>query len=377
MGGSRARHVVLALIAVLAGAGAAHAAVAPSPSSGSACPAPNDTNHLVADATKPGVIDLLFFNAKGARVSFYECVGERLERIAARRVPADTAADDAGRRHDVVLRPARTELRRVRHAARRHARVRHLQRAHRVVCQPLPAQRPAPRATRLPAARARRRPLGDRRDPAAALRHAAGRPPDLPHARLPGRCDDRQPPLSHERARALARRAARARSARTDGLGRRRRRGRRPARAAAGRARDGRLDDAGHRQLPRRRARRRRHRPQRRAAGQRHQPRRLLAAARGVADQAPAPARDGHVDRRRHRRATDSGRHRRSTAVLRRGLDERLCAPRAPRHAVLPARRPRPRRLAHATRAALRAARGDHRMPSTWRSSAPRRTCAP
>jgi hypothetical protein len=82
--------VIVVLLAALIGAGAAHAAAAGPPTSGSACPALNDTNHLVADATKPGVIDLLFFNAKGARVSFYECVGERLERIAARRVPADT-----------------------------------------------------------------------------------------------------------------------------------------------------------------------------------------------------------------------------------------------------------------------------------------------
>ena len=210
------------------GTGAAHAAVAPSPSSGSACPAPNDTNHLVADATKPGVIDLLFFNAKGARVVFYECVGERLERIAARRVPAET--------QPTMLAAAATWScdRLVRSFA-----------AFATLPDGTPALgtysvRTASCANRFALSVPRRvRPGGLLRVRVADRWGIGGIRPQLcVTAAVPlaatcrtlafqRRGDHRQPPLSHERARPLARRAARARSARADRVGRRRRRGRR------------------------------------------------------------------------------------------------------------------------------------------------------
>ena len=41
------------------------------------------TNFLAADATKPGVIDLHFFGAKGERVFFFECVDGELRELAA------------------------------------------------------------------------------------------------------------------------------------------------------------------------------------------------------------------------------------------------------------------------------------------------------
>ena len=44
--------------------------------------------HLVADATHPGLIDLIFYNAQGSRVVFFECIGDGLKRITSIRAPA-------------------------------------------------------------------------------------------------------------------------------------------------------------------------------------------------------------------------------------------------------------------------------------------------
>ncbi len=57
-----------AAVAVLPAAGA-HAAALANP-----CAKPAVTNFLGADATKPGVVDLYFFHAEGAPVTYYECV---------------------------------------------------------------------------------------------------------------------------------------------------------------------------------------------------------------------------------------------------------------------------------------------------------------
>ena len=87
---SRGRRVALAAIAAVACGGVAHAA-APKAPPVDPCAAPSDSNYLVADATKPGMVDLVFYNAKGARVVFFECVGDRLKRLGAKRA-ADAAA---------------------------------------------------------------------------------------------------------------------------------------------------------------------------------------------------------------------------------------------------------------------------------------------
>ena len=86
---SRGRRVALAAIAAVACGGVAHAA-APKAPPVDPCAAPSDSNYLVADATKPGMVDLVFYNAKGARVVFFECVGDRLKRLGAKRA-ADAA----------------------------------------------------------------------------------------------------------------------------------------------------------------------------------------------------------------------------------------------------------------------------------------------
>jgi len=86
----RGWRVAVAAIAAVACGGVAHAAV-PNPPPVDPCATPSDSNYLVADATKPGTIDLVFYNAKGGRVVFFECVGDRLKRLGAKR--AATAAD--------------------------------------------------------------------------------------------------------------------------------------------------------------------------------------------------------------------------------------------------------------------------------------------
>jgi lysophospholipase L1-like esterase len=55
----------------------APAAVAP-PLPTTGCNVGPVTNFLAADATKPGVIDLIFFGARGTTVEFFECAADRL-----------------------------------------------------------------------------------------------------------------------------------------------------------------------------------------------------------------------------------------------------------------------------------------------------------
>ncbi len=91
------RVALAAVAAVACGGGFAHAA-APKAPPVDPCATPTDSNYLVADATKPGTIDLLFYNAKGARVVFFECVGDRLKRLGARRAAPEvgpTTFEDA------------------------------------------------------------------------------------------------------------------------------------------------------------------------------------------------------------------------------------------------------------------------------------------
>ncbi|HEX8156430.1 MAG TPA: hypothetical protein VF526_03490 [Solirubrobacteraceae bacterium] len=78
------RYVVGAAVTcgVLLG-GVAQADVAPPPAD--ACAIQAQTNHLVADATHSGVISLYFHDAGGRRVLYWECIGDRLVRLGARK----------------------------------------------------------------------------------------------------------------------------------------------------------------------------------------------------------------------------------------------------------------------------------------------------
>lgn len=85
---SRARRLLLTAITALACGGVAHAASPPGPPPVDPCDTPSSSNYLVADATHPGLIDLIFYNAKGSRVVFFECIGDGLRRITSKRAPA-------------------------------------------------------------------------------------------------------------------------------------------------------------------------------------------------------------------------------------------------------------------------------------------------
>src|SRR4051794_36534629 len=85
---SSRRRIVLAAIAVAACGGVAQAASPPGPPPVDPCGTPSTSNYLVADATHPGLIDLIFYNAQGSRVVFFECIGDGLRRITSTRAPA-------------------------------------------------------------------------------------------------------------------------------------------------------------------------------------------------------------------------------------------------------------------------------------------------
>jgi hypothetical protein len=85
---SSRRRVFAALLAVAACSGVAHAASPPGPPPVDPCATASLSNHLVADATHPGLIDLIFYNAQGSRVVFFECIGDGLKRITSIRAPA-------------------------------------------------------------------------------------------------------------------------------------------------------------------------------------------------------------------------------------------------------------------------------------------------
>lgn len=88
---SRWSNAALATLVALAGSGVAHAAGVHAPPI-DPCATPTNSNYLVADATHTGTIDLVFYNASYARVVFFECVGDRLKRLGAKRAdPANPA----------------------------------------------------------------------------------------------------------------------------------------------------------------------------------------------------------------------------------------------------------------------------------------------
>ncbi len=82
--GRRHRARVVALLALLAGlAATVLVSLAPPTLAAGAnpCLAPHVTNFLGADATHAGVIDLYFFHGGPGRVTYYECVGQRAQRL--------------------------------------------------------------------------------------------------------------------------------------------------------------------------------------------------------------------------------------------------------------------------------------------------------
>ena len=122
------------------------------PPAASGCDVGPITNFLAADATQAGVISLIFFGAQGTPVEFFECVDDTLTPLGT----LGGAPDErhrAARRHDVGLRAPVAQFRRARHAARRHARRRRLQRAHGLLREPLRGsrRRAASRRARSPA----------------------------------------------------------------------------------------------------------------------------------------------------------------------------------------------------------------------------------
>src|SRR4051794_857254 len=66
-------------VALACAGGGAPAAVAAE----NLCVNPPVTNFLAADATRPGVIDLIFFHGEDSTVTYFECVGERIHRLGA------------------------------------------------------------------------------------------------------------------------------------------------------------------------------------------------------------------------------------------------------------------------------------------------------
>lgn len=78
------------LLAVLSAPARAQApALPPLPASG--CHVGPSTNFLAADATQPGVINLLFFGAQGTSVEFFECVDQTLRPLGRMASPAGQA----------------------------------------------------------------------------------------------------------------------------------------------------------------------------------------------------------------------------------------------------------------------------------------------
>ncbi len=68
--------VLLAVAAWFAGAGAGAALAATDP-----CAAPAESQYLAANASEPGVIRLIFFDAEGSPVDYVECVGDAVEHV--------------------------------------------------------------------------------------------------------------------------------------------------------------------------------------------------------------------------------------------------------------------------------------------------------
>ncbi len=62
---------------------------APPPLPATGCTVGPITNFLAADATNPGVIDLIFFGAQGTSVEFFECVDDKLRPLGTLAGPAD------------------------------------------------------------------------------------------------------------------------------------------------------------------------------------------------------------------------------------------------------------------------------------------------
>jgi lysophospholipase L1-like esterase len=66
------------LVAVLCAPAQAEAPAPATPLPATGCDVGPITNFLAADATQPGVIDLIFFGAQGATVEFFECIDDTL-----------------------------------------------------------------------------------------------------------------------------------------------------------------------------------------------------------------------------------------------------------------------------------------------------------
>ncbi len=67
-----------------------------------ACQVPVKANHLAADATVTGLVGLRFYDHRGARVIFFECIDGQPKRLGARRVVPDPATNPPAEIPDAV-----------------------------------------------------------------------------------------------------------------------------------------------------------------------------------------------------------------------------------------------------------------------------------
>ena len=249
------------------------------------------TNFLAADATQARRHQPIFFGAQGASVEFFECVDGELRQLGRRPAPPDDGDDlleattwDCDR----ATRAASSRARRCPTAARRRrlqpcARAR--ARARFEIARPAPRRPPGPQSRACGSSTAGGSAASGRA--CASRRRAAKRAARLGFKQAVTIGTRR---FRRER-RGRWRIELRVRGHRMRAHGHRRRR-RRVRRARRRRARDRRLDDAGRRQLPRRRARRRGH------GAQRHPRRHRRSASPMAGDRRVA----GHALRAEHHR---------------------------------------------------------------------------
>jgi hypothetical protein len=96
----KTRIALLAALTAVVCAPLAHAAAPGTPEY--VCQAGSTANHLAADATVTGLVGLRFYDHRGARVLFYECIDGQPKRLGARRVEPDPATNPPAEISDAV-----------------------------------------------------------------------------------------------------------------------------------------------------------------------------------------------------------------------------------------------------------------------------------
>ncbi len=103
---SKTAIALLAALVAVACAPLAHAAAPAAPAVPGtpeyACQVPATMNHLAADATQTGVVELRFYDHRGARVVFFECIDGKPKRLGAVRILDNPVTRPAATLHDAV-----------------------------------------------------------------------------------------------------------------------------------------------------------------------------------------------------------------------------------------------------------------------------------